>query len=158
LNAELDENGNRIVSLDDGGADDDDIVYAESLCKPDKMLCMLELLLAFHALYNRGHPFSLRTKKEKEVLGAIRIMMDSIKKFAPHQDKNGWRLQQCHDMLHIVRDIENFGSPNNVDAAPNENNLIDFAKNQEDRLTRKGRYLFAQVSKRLIETDLIRKA
>jgi len=31
-------------------------------------------------------------------------------------------------MLHIVRDIENYGSPNNVDTASNENNLIDLAK------------------------------
>jgi len=66
VNAELDENGNPIVFLDDGGVDDDEIVYAESLCKPDKMLYMLELLLAFHAWYKRGHPFSLRTKREKK--------------------------------------------------------------------------------------------
>jgi len=41
---------------------------------------------------------------------------------------NGWKLQNIHDMLHIVRDIENFGSPKNVVATPNENKLIDFAK------------------------------
>ena len=159
MNAELDENGNPIVSLDDGEVDDDDIVYAESLCKPDKMLYMLELLLAFHAWDKRGHPFSLKTKKEKEeVMGAIRIMMDSIKKFAPRQDKNGWKLQKFHDMLHIVRDIENFGSPNNVDAAPNENNLIDFAKRPGKRAHKKREVFVAQVSKRLRETDLIRKA
>ena len=43
-----------------------------------------------------------------------------------------------HDMLHIVRDIENFGSPNNVDAASNENNLIDFAKKPGERAHKKG--------------------
>jgi len=32
-------------------------------------------------------------------------------------------------MFHIVCDIEKYGSPNNVGAAPNKNNLIDFAKN-----------------------------
>ena len=72
MNAELDENGNPIVFLDDGGVDDDEIVYAESLCKPDKMLYMLELLLAFHAWYKRGHPFSLKTiTKKEEVMKAI---------------------------------------------------------------------------------------
>jgi len=40
-------------------------------------------------------------------------------------------------MLHIVRDIENFGSPNKVDAAPNENNLIDFAKRPGRRAHKK---------------------
>jgi len=66
-------------------------------------------------------------------------MMTLIKNCAPCQDKNGWKLQKIHDMLHIVRDIEKFGSPpDNVDAAPNENNLIDFAKNLEKELTKKG--------------------
>ncbi len=46
-------------------------------------------------------------------------------------------LQKFHDMLHIVRDIENFGSPNKVDAAPNENNLIDFAKRPGRRAHKK---------------------
>ena len=68
--------------------------------------------------------------------------MTSIKNFAPHQDKNGWKLQKFHDILHIVRDIENFGSPNNVDAAPNENNLIDFAKKPGRRAHKKEKYLF----------------
>jgi len=80
VNAEVDGNGNPILVLDDEGEDDNDIVYAESLCKPAKMLYMLELLLAFHAWYKKGHPFSLKTVQEKvEVLGAIRIMMESIK-------------------------------------------------------------------------------
>jgi len=55
-------------------------------------------------------------------------------------------LQKFLDMLHIVKDIENSGSPNNVDAAPNENNLIDYAK--KGRRAHKKRYVFvAQVSK-----------
>jgi len=52
VNAELDENGNPIIfwkMMEEG--DDDDVVYAESLCKPAKMHYMLELLLAFHAWY-----------------------------------------------------------------------------------------------------------
>ncbi len=52
-----------------------------------------------------------------EMQKAIRIMMRHIKKFAPRKDKNGWHLQKFHDLLHIVRDIETYGSPNNIDAA-----------------------------------------
>jgi len=104
---------------------------------------MLELLLAFHAWYQRGHPFSLKDDKEKfEMQQAIRIMMDQIKKFPPRKDKNGWHLQKFHDLLHIVSDIENYGSPNNIDAAPNENNLIDFAKRPGRRAHKKVRFLF----------------
>ncbi len=81
---------------------------------------MLDLLLAFHAWYQRGHPFSLQDETEKlEMQQAIRIMMQQIKNFARRKDKNGWHLKKFHDLLHIVRDIENYGSPNNIDAAPN---------------------------------------
>jgi len=87
------------------------------------MLEMLEELLAFHAWYKKGHQFSLKTKGDKrKMFMAIRTMMGEIKMHAPRQDKNGWRLQKYHDLLHIARDIENFGSPNNIDAALNENN------------------------------------
>jgi len=60
----------------------------------------------------------------------------------PLQDRNGWYLQKFHDLLHIVRDIENHRSPNNVDAAPNENNLIDFAKKNRKKGSQKKKCLF----------------
>jgi len=158
VNVELDENGVALVDSEEEGIDMDDYVYTESLCSPKKMLTMLEMILAFHAWYKRGHPFSLKTEKEKTaMLRAIRIMLHEIKVNAPREDKNGWKLQKFHDMLHIVSDIENFGSPNNVDAAPNENNLIDFAKRPGKRAHKKNKFLFYK-SKRLRESDLIRKA
>jgi len=92
------------------------------------------------------------------MLSANRIMLHEIKVHALREGKNGWKLQKFHDMLHIVRDIENFGSPNNVDAAPNENNLIDFAKRPGKRAHKKKEVFVSQVSKRLKESDLIRKA
>ena len=84
-------------------------------------------------------------------------MMEQIKNFAPRKDKIGWCLQQFHDLLHIVRDIENYGSPNNIDAAPNDNILLILQKDLAEELIKK-RDIFSQVSKRLHETDLIRKA
>jgi len=65
VNAEVDGNGDPILVFDDENDDEEEIVYAESLCKPAKMLYMLELLLAFHAWYKKGHPFSLKTVQEK---------------------------------------------------------------------------------------------
>ena len=73
--------------------------------------------------------------------------MEQIKNFAPRKDKDGWHLQKFHDLLHIVRDIENYGSPNNIDAAPNENNLIAFVK-RPDRRAHKKVVFVSQVSKR----------
>jgi len=61
----LDEDGNVMQAAEDGSFPDDEITVTESLCEPEQMLYMLELLLAFHAWYKRGHPFSMRTVEEK---------------------------------------------------------------------------------------------
>jgi len=58
VNAEVDENGKPIVNVADEEESEEEIVVAESLCEPTKMLYMLELMLAFHAWYKRGHFFA----------------------------------------------------------------------------------------------------
>ena len=63
LNVEVDEAGNAFGNVGDDGDTEEDIVIADSLCEPTKMLYMLELVLAFHAWYKMGHPFCLKTKK-----------------------------------------------------------------------------------------------
>ena len=158
VNLEVDEDGNVIEISDEENENYAEVVYTESLCEPKNMLKMLEMLLGFHAWYKMGHPFCLKTSDDKKkMLKAIRNMMTEIKKNAPREDKNGWRLQKFHDLLHIVRDIENYGSPNNVDAAPNENNLIAFAKRPGRRAHKKQEVFVSQVSKRLRESDLLKK-
>jgi len=136
--SELDESGNPIVNAGDEDESEEEIIIAESLCEPTEMLYMLELMLAFHAWYKMGHLFCLKTKTDKaNMLNENRTMMNEILDNAPRYDKNGWKLQKFHDMLHIGRDIKIFGSPNNVDAAPNENNLIEFANRPGKRAQKK---------------------
>jgi len=54
-------------------------------------------------------------------------------------------------VLYIVRDIENFGRPNNVEMAPNENNLIGFTKKTGRRAHKKKEVFISQVSKHFRE-------
>ena len=158
VNLEVDEDGNVIEVSDEEIDQNAEVIYTETLCKPKNMLKMFELLLAFHAWYKKGHPFCLKTNADKrKMLQAIRNMMSEIKENAPREDKNGWRLQKFHDLLHVVRDIDNFGSPNNVDASPNEKNLKNFAKRPARRAHKKKEIFVSQVSHRLRESDLIRK-
>jgi len=72
VNEEVDENGNAIIDGDDDEVEVTEVFYADTLCEPENMLEMLEMLLAFHAWYKRGHPFSLKTiTKKEEVMKAI---------------------------------------------------------------------------------------
>jgi len=75
----LDDDGNVIQVEEDDSFSDDEITVSESLCEPEQMLYMLELLLAFHAWYKRGHPFSMRNLQGKnEVRSAIQTMLAEI--------------------------------------------------------------------------------
>jgi len=49
----------------------------------------------------------LKTPRDKKkMLNAIRTKLNENLVNAPMDDKNGWKLQNFHDMLHIVMDIE----------------------------------------------------
>ena len=65
VNLEVDENGHAIIDLECEEEENEDVVYTESLCQPQNMLKMLEMMLAFHAWYKRGHPFCLKTNLHK---------------------------------------------------------------------------------------------
>ncbi len=54
VNLEVDENGDAIIDLECEEDENDDVVYTESLCQPQNMLKMLEMMLAFHAWYKSG--------------------------------------------------------------------------------------------------------
>jgi len=64
-------------------------------------------------------------------------MQATITDFATRKEKNGFK----KDLLHNVRD--NYGSLSNIDAAPNINNLTDFAKIPGRRVHKKRSVCFA---------------
>jgi len=61
VNAEMDDNCNLIDSSDEEDDEDEEDVFAESV----GVTVMLEMLLAFHAWYWRGHPFHSRQNRSK---------------------------------------------------------------------------------------------
>jgi len=87
--------------------------------EPYNVVYVLELLLAFHAWYHKGHPFLMQNLAEKELIqNAIKEMLEEVKTKAPHHEKCGWKLQKFHDHLHVVDDMEKFGSPLNTVNGP----------------------------------------
>jgi len=82
--------------------------------------------------WNKYWPLSDMQKMQN----AIRTMINEIVVNAPRDDRNGWNIQNFMKCC-IFWDIGNYGSPNNVDAAPNENNLIYFAKKPGERAHKK---------------------
>jgi len=69
---------------------------------------------------------------DSTLMSAVRhslvILLNSIKEFTPHNHRNGWKLQNFHEHLHLPMDVYLFGSPQNYDNSPSEHGLIETAK------------------------------
>jgi len=89
---------------------------------------------------------------------SISILLNSIKEFTPRNHGNGWKLQKFHEHLHLPVDIYMFGSPQNFDNSPTEHGLIETAKHPADHAQKSHSLFVSQVTKRLLETALIKKA
>ncbi|HEY9297419.1 MAG TPA: hypothetical protein VIQ31_13820, partial [Phormidium sp.] len=154
------QRGNRSTYLyDSSSCGIDEELPSGVLCEPTDILYLLEMLLAFYAWYKRGHPFTVGSKNNRvEMNDAIRILLRSVKEFAPRNSGNGWKLQKFHELTHLVSDIAYFGSPLNWDASPGEHSLIDFAKRPAKQAGKTQLTFVDQVNSRQRETALIRRA
>jgi len=136
VNAELDENCNPIVSLEDDGGDDIDAVMQKVFVSLQKCFKSWSCCCIPCLVQKRSSIFSEHRKAKRKTSGPLESWW-KFKEFTPHLDIIGWRLQTLHDMLQIVIDVENFRNSKIVDAAPNENNLTDYAKKPGRRAYKK---------------------
>jgi len=153
------------VAEDDEEDEDEEFLMEEDLQDEfaqfdvNNQLYILEMILSFHAWYKCGSPYLVGEKEDVLVVDhAIRSMLASIKKYIPRNEKNKWKLQKFHDILHVLRDMHMFGCPQNWDASPGEHNLIEFAKRPARRTQKRHSCFMEQVAQRLHEASCINKA
>jgi len=131
---ELEDSDNENDVLDDnnsaGGVEGDSVERKSDFpFHPMDVLYILEMMLSFHAWYKCGGPYNCGTDDGRnEIQKCISTMLSSILKEIPRSENNGWKIQKFHDMLHVSRDMYQFGNPQNWDASPGEHNLIYLAK------------------------------
>ena len=121
---------------------------------------LLERVLAFHAFYKRGGPYTWEDPKKAESLIRLKVreMLGMISVRLPRETGNAWRLQKFHEMLHLASDMSRFGSPQNYDAGPGESSLRVWAKKPAMTSQKKGAVRFAgQVATRLYESACFQK-
>jgi len=109
--------------------------------------------------YKRGEPFPVNDMVSiSAVKNSLLILLNSIKEFTPCNHGNGWKLQKFHETMHLPVDIFMFGSPQNYDNSPTEHGLIETVKHPADHAQKSWLLFVSQVTKRLMETVLIKKA
>ena len=82
-----------------------------------------------------------------------------IKCYLPRATGNQWEIQKFHDLLHLVEDMERFGSSKNFDAGPLESALRFWAKFPARTAQTRGYNTFGhQVCQRIYEYLVLAKA
>ena len=110
------------------------------------IIWILEKSLSFYAWYRRGAPYKhwyQHTQKDgtsgtpmnKRVDKEIRRYVGAITEFLPRMTGQGWFLQKIHEIMHIVRDMDEFGAVMNFDCGVWES-LLRFLATRPGRLVR----------------------
>jgi hypothetical protein len=159
---------------DDSGAPDDTEVLATVtttikkkkktkrakplICTLIQYACLLEQMLLFHAWYKRGRYCTQTATNRRAVNRAIRRLMLDIKTLTPRTDGNGWKLQKYHELLHLVRDVTEYGNADNYDAGHGERALRTWAKTPAATSQKRDKTFVKQVTSRIHEVSTMAKA
>jgi hypothetical protein len=127
-------------------------------CSYEDFLQVLEMLLSFHAWYKSNTPIIWRHNSKNILRNSIATMLNAIKKVLPRNSGYGWRIQKFHEHLHLVEDIDMFGSPKNFDTGIWENRLIYVGKQHASSIQKRGPKVFTrQLGKRIHERQCAEK-
>ena len=139
--------------------DDDPVAYASIWDEGERepyidFLHLFETILCFNSWTRmdriwESNPRSpvAREMAEKSVK-SVQIMMDGIRLYAPRLDKkgklmcNGWMIPKYHNLLHIIRQISNFGPVNIVDTEFEESNHKEIIKLNAKTVQKRGKGVF----------------
>ena len=119
---------------------------------------LVEMLLSFHAWYEKGAPFQWTEQSQQHLTASIRSMMAAILSIVPRKKGFGWKVQKFHEMLHIPVNVSRFGSPQNFDASNGERSLKHWAKHPAKTSHKGGARNFTiQVANRVYERNCMEK-
>jgi hypothetical protein len=131
-------------------------------CQPSEFVMILEWLLCFQAWYQKGAPYTGWENSSDEfrsdALAAVRRLLEELARRLP-RDKNGWRIQKYHDLLHLADEMRKYGSAMNFDAGVGERQLQSKGKTPAGTAHKCGSDDFlSQISERLYVSAILRTA
>ena len=117
----------------------------------------LECMLCFEQWANQPSfwPYEERKQHMQIAQQSIQRMLQMIKDTFPRRTGNGWKIPKFHEMLHLIYDIERYGSPANFNAAAPEHNHIWLAKRPGRHSVKDINTFNSQVGRRIADTMTI---
>ena len=128
------------------------------ICTSHQLVDLLEQLLLFHAWYKYGLYHGRDARSQRSASQAVRRLLAKIKAYMPRQIGYGWKLQKFHELLHLLRDIVEWGSADNYDASHGERGLRTWAKAPASTSQKRGKTFMGQVVSRVHERSCFTKA
>ncbi len=142
-----------------GEGEQKESLKADRIITATDFIQLIEMLLSFHAWYERGAPYKWEQDSCEKVQDSIQTMMTVVKKILPRTDGHGWKVQKFHEMLHVPHNVQRFGSPQNYDASGGERSLKYWAKQPSNTAQKRGADIFTQqVADRIQERACVEKA
>jgi hypothetical protein len=130
-------------------------------CTIEKFIEMCESLLCFHAYYKTGKYWKIGDKSSASMFDkSIRTMMRQVLTTMDRGEKtNNWNIQKFHEILHLPKQISEYGNICNTDAGFGERGLKYWAKRPGRRALKGNTDVFTESTvKRVREHVCLRKA
>jgi Plavaka transposase len=123
----------------------------------DAVLGTMECLLCFEAWLDQYHFWEIGDPQGKatEAEDAIAAFMELVKKYLPRESGNGWNVSKFHELKHLVRFIEAFGSPRGYNASRPEEHHKAHAKRPARRARWSMDTIDQQCARRIADTFVI---
>jgi hypothetical protein len=116
------------------------------------VLQLLECLLVFDAWTRQPTFWRVGdAAAAARVDASIRVLMQRVQERLPRVKDNGWSLPTFHSLLHLVREIGDFGAPMNYCAERPECNHVVFAKRPGRRSQKRYATYERQVATRICD-------
>ena len=121
---------------------------------------LLETILALDALCRSSFNFVHKDDAYKDCFqNNMRLLMLQIKTFVPREEGNGWNLQKFHELLHLAKNIDSYGSPLNFDAGIEEKGLKDWVKQHTRTVQHRDVHTYnSQLATRVYDSETVHKA
>ena len=126
-------------------------------CNAKQLLELMEMLLAFHAWYK----YDPTPNENPDVIEHnIKLMLSFIATHFRRSEKTcDWNLSKFHELLHLVTDSYNFGSPKVIDTGKTELGLRQWVKNPSLTVPKRGVERYTEgLARRLSENLTLEKA
>ena len=157
------ESSNGEESSVDGEVDNDNDPKGDKIPRiaisADDLLALLHRCLAFQAWYAKGHPFRISTDDDvRRIKRHLHSFIRGIKKHVPRHEKNNWKLQKLHEILHLPDQMKQFGSPMNCEVGVMENNLQAAVTRPGQRALKREKDFTVSLNNRVCENNRLARA